>query len=94
MSNTFEILARFLDRYGDRIIQLGRVSAPVLELLAAYSPEYPCLLQGLDSWSAAFLWPREGRWPSASNSSSHYERVRDVVLRGACRDCATPARSV
>jgi phospholipid/cholesterol/gamma-HCH transport system substrate-binding protein len=39
--------AAFLDRYGGRIIQLGRVSAPVLELLAAYSPEYPCLLQGL-----------------------------------------------
>jgi len=37
----------FLDRYGARIIQLGQVSAPVLELLAAYAPEYPCLLQGL-----------------------------------------------
>jgi phospholipid/cholesterol/gamma-HCH transport system substrate-binding protein len=37
----------FLDRYGDRIIQLGQVTAPVLELLATYSPEYPCLLQGL-----------------------------------------------
>ncbi len=37
----------FLDHYGDRIIQLGTVSAPVLGLLAAYSPEYPCLLQGL-----------------------------------------------
>lgn len=37
----------FLDRYDDRIIQLGRVSRPVLELLAAYAPEYPCLLHGL-----------------------------------------------
>jgi phospholipid/cholesterol/gamma-HCH transport system substrate-binding protein len=37
----------FLQRYGDRIIQLGHVSAPVLQLLATYSPEYPCLLQGL-----------------------------------------------
>jgi phospholipid/cholesterol/gamma-HCH transport system substrate-binding protein len=37
----------FLDRYDDRIIQLGRVSRPVLELLAAYAPEYPCLLEGL-----------------------------------------------
>ena len=37
----------FLQRYGDRIIQLGNVSAPVLQLLAAYAPEYPCLLQGL-----------------------------------------------
>jgi phospholipid/cholesterol/gamma-HCH transport system substrate-binding protein len=37
----------FLQRYGDRIIQLGTVSAPVLRLLAAYAPEYPCLLEGL-----------------------------------------------
>jgi phospholipid/cholesterol/gamma-HCH transport system substrate-binding protein len=37
----------FLDRYGDRIIQVGSVTAPVLNLLAAYSPEYPCLLEGV-----------------------------------------------
>jgi phospholipid/cholesterol/gamma-HCH transport system substrate-binding protein len=37
----------FLQRYGDRIIQLGQVSAPMLALLAAYAPEYPCLLAGL-----------------------------------------------
>jgi phospholipid/cholesterol/gamma-HCH transport system substrate-binding protein len=36
----------FLDRNGDRIIQLGQVTRPVLDLLALYSPEYPCLLQG------------------------------------------------
>ncbi|MEN3309047.1 MAG: phospholipid/cholesterol/gamma-HCH transport system substrate-binding protein [Micromonosporaceae bacterium] len=37
----------FLHRYGDRIIQLGSVAAPVLSLLATYAPEYPCLLGGL-----------------------------------------------
>ena len=37
----------FLDRYDDRIIQVGQVSRPLLELLAAYSPEYPCLLRGV-----------------------------------------------
>ncbi|HZN72161.1 MAG TPA: MCE family protein [Micromonosporaceae bacterium] len=37
----------FLDRHGDQIIQLGRVGRPVLELLAVYSPEYPCLLAGV-----------------------------------------------
>jgi phospholipid/cholesterol/gamma-HCH transport system substrate-binding protein len=37
----------FVQRYGDRIIQLGQVTAPVLQLLATYSPEYPCLLQAL-----------------------------------------------
>jgi phospholipid/cholesterol/gamma-HCH transport system substrate-binding protein len=37
----------FLGRHGDRIIQVGRVSAPVLQLLATYAPEYPCVLSGL-----------------------------------------------
>jgi len=37
----------FLDRYDDRLIQVGRVSRPVLELLAVYAPEYPCLLRGI-----------------------------------------------
>ena len=31
----------------DRIIQLGRVSRPTLQVLAKYAPEYPCLLAGL-----------------------------------------------
>ena len=31
----------------DRIIQLGRVSRPTLQVLAKYSPHYPCLLDGL-----------------------------------------------
>ncbi|MDT9698251.1 MCE family protein [Streptomyces sp. P17] len=37
----------FLDRTGDRLITLGRVSRPTLDLFARYSPEYPCLLEGL-----------------------------------------------
>jgi phospholipid/cholesterol/gamma-HCH transport system substrate-binding protein len=37
----------FLERHGDQLIQLGDVSRPVLELLAAYAPEYPCLMRGL-----------------------------------------------
>ncbi|RZB15732.1 MCE family protein [Streptomyces sp. F001] len=37
----------FLATNGDRLITLGRVSRPTLELFARYSPEYPCLLDGL-----------------------------------------------
>ncbi|WP_405961345.1 MCE family protein [Streptomyces sp. NBC_00024] len=37
----------FFDANGDRLITLGRVSRPTLELFARYSPEYPCLLEGL-----------------------------------------------
>ncbi|MFI1767913.1 MCE family protein [Streptomyces sp. NPDC020800] len=37
----------FLSENGGRLITLGRVSRPTLELFARYSPEYPCLFQGL-----------------------------------------------
>lgn len=37
----------FLHANGDRLITLGRVSRPTLELFARYAPEYPCLLDGL-----------------------------------------------
>jgi phospholipid/cholesterol/gamma-HCH transport system substrate-binding protein len=38
---------QFLDANGDNIIRLGQVSTPVLALLARYSPEFPCLLDGI-----------------------------------------------
>lgn len=37
----------FLDANGDNLIQLGKVSEPQLALLRRYSPEFPCLLEGL-----------------------------------------------
>ncbi|MFI9612363.1 MCE family protein [Streptomyces sp. NPDC052023] len=43
----------FLAATGDRLITLGRVSRPTLELFARYSPEYPCLLDGLVRQDAA-----------------------------------------
>jgi len=38
---------RFLQRNANRLITLASVSRPTLQVLAAYSPEYPCLLKGL-----------------------------------------------
>jgi phospholipid/cholesterol/gamma-HCH transport system substrate-binding protein len=37
----------FLQRHGDQLIRVGDVSRPLLELLAAYAPQYPCLMRGL-----------------------------------------------
>lgn len=50
LADTTDLAGRgreFLDRHDARIVQVGQVSRPVLELLAAYAPEYPCLLRGL-----------------------------------------------
>ncbi|MFI7606259.1 MCE family protein [Micromonospora sp. NPDC049366] len=46
-TGTAETAEGFLDRHGDQLIRLGTVSRPVLELLATYAPEYPCLMTGL-----------------------------------------------
>ena len=40
----------FLETNGDNIIRLGEVSVPQLRLYEKYSPEYPCLLQGMSNW--------------------------------------------
>ncbi|NJC74236.1 MCE family protein [Planosporangium thailandense] len=42
-----DVTRNFLDDHGDQLIQLGSVSRPVLELLAEYAPEYPCVTRGL-----------------------------------------------
>jgi phospholipid/cholesterol/gamma-HCH transport system substrate-binding protein len=39
-----------LNEDGDRIIHVGRLSRPTLQVLARYAPEYPCLAQGLDRY--------------------------------------------
>jgi phospholipid/cholesterol/gamma-HCH transport system substrate-binding protein len=89
----------FLDRYDDRLIQVGRVSRPVLELLAAYAPEYPCLLRGLVG-----LQPRaeqvfaSGRMHitlEATKDGGKYEAGRDEPVYGAhngpsCRGLPDP----
>jgi len=40
----------FLQANGASITEVARTSVPVLDLLAEYSPEYPCLLKGLVNW--------------------------------------------
>ncbi|MFL6062976.1 MAG: MCE family protein [Marmoricola sp.] len=37
----------FLDANGANIVRLGQISEPQLKLLSRYSPEFPCLLNGL-----------------------------------------------
>jgi phospholipid/cholesterol/gamma-HCH transport system substrate-binding protein len=37
----------FLNDNGDNLIRLGKLGAPILALLARYSPEFPCLLDGI-----------------------------------------------
>ena len=37
---------RILDDNEDNLIEIGKVSEPLLKLLAVYSPEFPCLIKG------------------------------------------------
>lgn len=46
-----DVTARILRDNEAGIIRLGQVSEPTLRLLATYSPEYPCLLKGLDRYT-------------------------------------------
>jgi phospholipid/cholesterol/gamma-HCH transport system substrate-binding protein len=89
----------FLDRYDDRIIQLGRVSRPVLELLAAYAPEYPCLLKGLVALQPqveqVFASGRMHITLETSRDNGKYAKGRDEPVYGAstgpeCRGLPSP----
>jgi phospholipid/cholesterol/gamma-HCH transport system substrate-binding protein len=42
---------RVLSRNETNLIRVGEVTAPILNLLAVYSPEFPCLLKGLDRYT-------------------------------------------
>lgn len=44
---------RVLRDNGDDMIQLGRLSRPMLRLLDTYSPQYPCLFKGLAKYSSS-----------------------------------------
>jgi hypothetical protein len=35
------------------------------------------LIEGLDQWATAFLWPRAGGWPQSARSQAHNEGVRN-----------------
>lgn len=51
LTGTAEVTARILRDNEEGLIRMGRVSEPMLRLLATYSPEYPCLLKGLDRYT-------------------------------------------
>ena len=89
----------FLNRYGDRIIQLGDVSTPVLQLLGAYAPEYPCLLHGIVTLQPraeqVFATGRMHITLEATRDNGKYVPGRDEPVYGAkngpnCRGLPNP----
>jgi len=105
-TDTADATTLFLNRHGDQLIQLGDVSRPLLELLAAYAPEYPCLLRGLVALQPrveqVFAGGRMHITLEITRDGGKYEVGRDEPVYGAkngpnCRGLpnpATPAPSV
>lgn len=90
----------FLDRHDDQLIRLGDVSRPVLELLAAYAPEYPCLMRGLVALQPrveeSFAGGRFHITLEITKDGGKYERGRDEPVYGAgdgpqCRGLPDPS---
>lgn len=89
----------FLDRHDDWLIRLGQVTRPVLDLLATYSPEYPCLLRGVvDLQPAAEAVFASGRMHvtlEITKDNGKYVSGRDEPVYGAhngpnCRGLPNP----
>jgi phospholipid/cholesterol/gamma-HCH transport system substrate-binding protein len=90
----------FLDRHDDRLIRLGQVSRPVLDLLALYAPEYPCLLRGVVALQpkadAVFAGGRMHITLEVTQDNGKYVAGRDEPVYGAhngpnCRGLPDPA---
>jgi phospholipid/cholesterol/gamma-HCH transport system substrate-binding protein len=95
-----DVTRGFLDRHGDQLIQLGAVSRPVLELLAAYAPEYPCLMRGLVALQPrvedVFAGGRMHVTLEVTRDNGKYEPGRDEPVYGVrngpqCRGLPNPA---
>jgi phospholipid/cholesterol/gamma-HCH transport system substrate-binding protein len=52
MTSLSTVSTRVLNTNGDGIIAEGKVAEPLMQLLDTYSPEYTCLLQGADRYTA------------------------------------------
>jgi phospholipid/cholesterol/gamma-HCH transport system substrate-binding protein len=55
-----ETSTRVLQDNGDDLIRVGEVTEPVLRLLAVYSPEFPCLLEGAARYAPRLARTFEG----------------------------------
>jgi phospholipid/cholesterol/gamma-HCH transport system substrate-binding protein len=100
-TDTAEVTRGFLDRHGDQLIRLGSVSRPLLELLAAYAPEYPCLTSGLVALQPrveeVFAGGRMHITLEVTRDGGKYERGRDEPVYGAddgprCHGLPRPAQ--
>lgn len=89
----------FLNRHGDQLIQVGAASRPVLELLAAYAPEYPCLMAGLVALQPrveeSFAGGKFHITLEITKDGGKYEKGRDEPVYGAddgpqCRGLPNP----
>ncbi|MFG3601461.1 MCE family protein [Micromonospora chersina] len=86
-TDTADTARGFLDQHGDQLIRLGQVSRPVLELFAAYAPEYPCLVDGLVALQPrveqAFSGGRMSITLEVTRDGGPYERGRDEPVYAA-----------
>ncbi|MEV0155188.1 MCE family protein [Micromonospora sp. NPDC050686] len=98
-TDTADVTREFLDRHDDQLIRLGAVSRPVLELLATYAPEYPCLMSGLVDLQPrveeVFAGGRMHITLEVTRDGGRYERGRDEPVYGAhngpnCRGLPDP----
>ena len=70
---------RVLSDNKKNLIRVGRVTEPVLKLLAMYSPEFPCLIEGAAKYAPRLATHLRGQPGQAVH------RVRDRPVRGLPR---------
>ncbi|HJQ04881.1 MAG TPA: MCE family protein [Nocardioides sp.] len=77
---------RFLQANGQNLIQMSRLTVPMADLLARYSPEFPCLIKGAAAYAPILSKTFEGGWVKQFieffNPQYHVYRKSDAIQFG------------
>ncbi|GAB3860244.1 MCE family protein [Nocardioides maradonensis] len=77
---------RFLQANGQNLIEMSRLTVPMADLLARYSPEFPCLIKGAAAYAPILSKTFEGGWVKQFieffNPQYHVYRKSDAIQFG------------
>jgi len=77
---------RFLQENGPNLIEMGRLTQPMMALLARYAPEYTCLIQGAANYAPILSKTFEGGWVKQYfeffSDQYHVYRASDAIKFG------------
>ena len=93
MDASSNVTAGFLETNEQNLISLAQTSRPVLGVFAKYSPEYPCLLNGLTRFNPMISEAFGARRRPGAEPEHHRQPAAAQSLRARATSRPTPTQS-